>query len=211
MVTQTAMVGAMRMLATSVAAVSGGLTPPWWNRSRTRGSEFWSNRWRLLQMTAPEREWAASQVPPDMQDEWPLLLQSLYLEEEVAMIAGPRTLQAQRAASELASVKSDDDRRTHDAVSVITEDVPPMHTLTPIEEESNTAPSNPWEDMTEETVRQSPAYQVLTPEQTMALAEKLGDRSVFYLNPLLAGIDPAFSWEMLRLYEREVHPHLRRG
>jgi len=35
--------------------------------------------------------------------------------------------------------------------------------------------------------------------------------SVLYLNPLLAGIDPALSWEMLRLYEREVHPHLRRA
>jgi hypothetical protein len=50
----------------------------------------------------------------------------------------------------------------------------------------------------------------LTPEQGLALAEELGDHSVFYLNPLLAGIDPALSWEMLRLYEREVHPFLPR-
>jgi hypothetical protein len=59
-----------------------------------------------------------------------------------------------------------------------------------------------------DSVRQSPAYRVLTPEDTLALAERLGDHSVFYLNPLLAGIDPAFSWQMLRLYEREVHPYL---
>jgi hypothetical protein len=67
--------------------------------------------------------------------------------------------------------------------------------------------------MTPESVRRSPAYRVLTPEQALALAAELGEHSVLYLNPLLAGIDPAFSWRMLRLYEREVHPHLprRRG
>jgi hypothetical protein len=42
------------------------------------------------------------------------------------------------------------------------------------------------------------------------MAAELGDHSVFYLNPLLAGIDPALSWEMLSLYEREVHPYLPR-
>ena len=42
------------------------------------------------------------------------------------------------------------------------------------------------------------------------MAEKLGSNSVLFLNPLLAGIDPAFSWRMLKLYEREVHPYLPR-
>ena len=65
--------------------------------------------------------------------------------------------------------------------------------------------------MTAETIRQSPAYRVLTPEATLELAEELGPNSVLYLNPLLAGIAPEASWEMLRLYEREVHPHLPRG
>ena len=73
-------------------------------------------------------------------------------------------------------------------------------------------PAGPYaQDMTDETVKQSSAYQVLVPEEAIALAEQLGDESVLFLNPLLAGIDPEFSWEMLRLYEREVHPHLRRG
>lgn len=72
-------------------------------------------------------------------------------------------------------------------------------------------PSGPYAaDMTEETVRESGAYQVLTPEQALALADELGDESVFYLNPLLSGIDPDFAWQMLRLYERDVHPYLRR-
>ncbi|MCH2172858.1 LLM class flavin-dependent oxidoreductase [Myxococcota bacterium] len=73
-------------------------------------------------------------------------------------------------------------------------------------------PAGPFaQDIGEETVRQSDAYKVFTPEQTLALAEELGDHSVFYLNPLLAGIDPGFAGEMLRLYEDEVHPHLRGG
>jgi hypothetical protein len=72
-------------------------------------------------------------------------------------------------------------------------------------------PAGPYaKDMTEATIRESPAYQVLSPEQTLALAAELGSHSVFYLNPLLAGIDPKRSWEMLDLYEKEVHPHLLR-
>jgi uncharacterized Fe-S cluster-containing radical SAM superfamily protein len=72
-------------------------------------------------------------------------------------------------------------------------------------------PSGPYaKQITPETVRNSGAYQVLTPEQALALAERLGTHSVLYLNPLLAGIDPAFATDMLALYEREVHPHLPR-
>jgi len=59
-----------------------------------------------------------------------------------------------------------------------------------------------------ETIRQSPAYKVLTPEGALQLADELGSHSVLYLNPLLSGIDPDYSWQMLRLYEREVHPYL---
>lgn len=70
-------------------------------------------------------------------------------------------------------------------------------------------PSGPYaKDMTEDTIRQSDAYRILTPEQTLELVEDLGPHSVFYLNPLLAGIDPKESWAMLDLYEKEVHPHL---
>lgn len=71
-------------------------------------------------------------------------------------------------------------------------------------------PAGPYADaITAETVQRSSAYRVLTPEGALELAEALGDHSVFFLNPLLSGIDPETSWEMLRLYEREVHPHLR--
>ena len=71
-------------------------------------------------------------------------------------------------------------------------------------------PAGPYAGgMTRETVQGSPAYKVLTPEQTLELAAQLGDHSVFYLNPLLSGIAPAESWKMLRLYEERVHPHIR--
>ncbi len=70
-------------------------------------------------------------------------------------------------------------------------------------------PTGPYAGgITAETVKQSGAYQVLTPEQALALAQSLGPDGVLYLNPLLAGIDPRFAAEMLALYEREVHPHL---
>ena len=59
-------------------------------------------------------------------------------------------------------------------------------------------------------MRESASYQVLTPDATLDLARTLGDHSVFYLNPLLAGIDPERSWQMLRLFEREVLPDLRK-
>ncbi len=72
-------------------------------------------------------------------------------------------------------------------------------------------PSGPYaKKMTAETVRQSPAYQVLTPEEALAMASHMGEHSVLYLNPLLSGIDPRAAQEMLDLYEREVHPHLPR-
>lgn len=72
-------------------------------------------------------------------------------------------------------------------------------------------PAGPYAggNMTAETVMQSPAYKVLTPDQALALAAELGQYSVLYLNPLLSGVDPGFSWQMLQLYEREVHPYLR--
>lgn len=64
--------------------------------------------------------------------------------------------------------------------------------------------------VTADGVKQSGAYRVLTPEQTIALAKGLGDDGVLYLSPLLAGISPRLADGMLALFEREVLPHLRR-
>jgi hypothetical protein len=77
-------------------------------------------------------------------------------------------------------------------------------------EEAFGRPAGPYvEGLSAEQLKQSHAYRVLTPEATLELAESLGSDGVLYLSPLLAGIDPELSWQMLRLYEREVHPHLR--
>ena len=58
-------------------------------------------------------------------------------------------------------------------------------------------------------LRRSGAYCALTPDETIALAERLGPDRTFVLTPLLGGLDPEFAWESLRLFEAEVWPHIR--
>lgn len=62
-----------------------------------------------------------------------------------------------------------------------------------------------------EEVRNNPAYQVLTPEETVTLGQKLGPRGVFLINPLMGGIAPSAGWRMLELFDRDVRPHLPSG
>ena len=59
-------------------------------------------------------------------------------------------------------------------------------------------------------MRQDGAYQVLTPDEVIELARSLGDDGDLRFSPLLAGIDPVWSNEMLALVEREVLPALSR-
>jgi alkanesulfonate monooxygenase SsuD/methylene tetrahydromethanopterin reductase-like flavin-dependent oxidoreductase (luciferase family) len=58
-------------------------------------------------------------------------------------------------------------------------------------------------------LRASGAYQVLTPEDAIAMIRGLGRERTFILTPLLGGLDPALAWQGLRLFEREVWPHVR--
>ena len=77
--------------------------------------------------------------------------------------------------------------------------------------ESFGKPAGPYAAaVTEETVRESAVYRVLTPEQTLALVSELGEPAVLYLSPLLAGIDPRRAHAMLRCFEQRVYPHLER-
>ncbi|GIW43899.1 MAG: hypothetical protein KatS3mg077_1181 [Candidatus Binatia bacterium] len=62
------------------------------------------------------------------------------------------------------------------------------------------------EGNTLEDVRRSGVYQVLTPEECIALAREQGR---IVLHPLMGGIPPELAWESLRLFEREVWPHIR--
>jgi alkanesulfonate monooxygenase SsuD/methylene tetrahydromethanopterin reductase-like flavin-dependent oxidoreductase (luciferase family) len=59
-----------------------------------------------------------------------------------------------------------------------------------------------WED-----VRTSGVYQVLTPDECVALAE--GSAMTVLLHPLMGGITPELGWESLELFERAVLPRLR--
>ena len=61
-----------------------------------------------------------------------------------------------------------------------------------------------WED-----VRASGVYQVLTPDECVALAEKEGDLGSLLLHPLMGGIPPELGWASLELFEGAVLPRLR--
>ena len=51
-------------------------------------------------------------------------------------------------------------------------------------------------------------YQILDPEETIELANRLGRRGWLVLNPLMSGIAPEEAWKMLRVVEEQVLPHL---
>jgi len=64
---------------------------------------------------------------------------------------------------------------------------------------------NPWELKP----NQAPPYQIVTPEEAIDLASRLGPRGELILQPLLSAIEPSLAWEMLGLVEQEVLPHLK--
>lgn len=59
-----------------------------------------------------------------------------------------------------------------------------------------------------DSLRQGGAYEIVTPDEAIALAERLGPAGELTFNPLLAGIDPRQAWKMLELVDREVLPAL---
>lgn len=58
-------------------------------------------------------------------------------------------------------------------------------------------------------LRASGAYQVLSPEDCVAMIKALGKDRTFILCPLLGGLDPDFAWQGLKLFEKEVWPQVR--
>jgi alkanesulfonate monooxygenase SsuD/methylene tetrahydromethanopterin reductase-like flavin-dependent oxidoreductase (luciferase family) len=58
-------------------------------------------------------------------------------------------------------------------------------------------------------VRKSDVYQVLTPDECVALAGRQGDFGTVLLHPLMGGIAPEVAWEGLRLFEEKVLPRIR--
>jgi alkanesulfonate monooxygenase SsuD/methylene tetrahydromethanopterin reductase-like flavin-dependent oxidoreductase (luciferase family) len=61
-----------------------------------------------------------------------------------------------------------------------------------------------WQD-----VRATGVYEVVTPDECVALAERQGDLGSVLLHPLMGGIPPELGWESLELFERAVLPRLR--
>ncbi|MBP6382464.1 MAG: LLM class flavin-dependent oxidoreductase [Pseudomonadales bacterium] len=59
-----------------------------------------------------------------------------------------------------------------------------------------------------EALRATGLYQVLTPEQCIELARRMGPHGQLYVHPLLAGLDPAVGWETLQLLHDRVMPAL---
>jgi alkanesulfonate monooxygenase SsuD/methylene tetrahydromethanopterin reductase-like flavin-dependent oxidoreductase (luciferase family) len=60
--------------------------------------------------------------------------------------------------------------------------------------------------VTEDDVRRSDVYEVVTPDGCVALAREHGR---VLLHPLMGGIEPELGWESLRLFERAVLPRIR--
>lgn len=54
----------------------------------------------------------------------------------------------------------------------------------------------------------SGGYQVVTPDQCVEIAQKLGPKGRIALHPLMGGMDPALGWESLELFASKVMPRL---
>ncbi|MCX0272788.1 LLM class flavin-dependent oxidoreductase [Nocardia zapadnayensis] len=57
-------------------------------------------------------------------------------------------------------------------------------------------------------LRAGGAYQLVTPEQCIAIADELGTDGHLIFRPLFGGTDPERAWASLRLFESEVLPHI---
>lgn len=51
-------------------------------------------------------------------------------------------------------------------------------------------------------------FQIMDPEEAIAFGQSLGRRGWMVFNPLMAGIEPAWAWEMLRVLEDRVFPYM---
>lgn len=63
---------------------------------------------------------------------------------------------------------------------------------------------------TVEDLKASPQFEVVTPDECVALMQRLGDEAEFTFQPLMGGLDPKHSWRSLNLFESEVLPELKR-
>ena len=57
-------------------------------------------------------------------------------------------------------------------------------------------------------LKRDPAYQVVTPDECVALASRWHPDGALLLHPLMAALPPELSWPSLELFEHEVLPRL---
>lgn len=66
-----------------------------------------------------------------------------------------------------------------------------------------------WQHVVDaDALRGSPRYRVLTPEAATAFFLSLDPTTTLGLHPLMGGLDPAFAWRSLELFEKRVLPQL---
>ena len=51
-------------------------------------------------------------------------------------------------------------------------------------------------------------HHLISPAEAIDMIKAMGDFDALMFHPLMGGLDPAVSWENLRLFETEVLPHL---
>lgn len=77
------------------------------------------------------------------------------------------------------------------------------------QEEAGT--SGPYRTMKSlEDIKSFGHYKVITPQETIARAQKLGDAGLMILHPLMGGLDPEVGWANLELFASKVMPALNR-
>ena len=57
-------------------------------------------------------------------------------------------------------------------------------------------------------MRASGVYQVLTPDECVAMVQRQGELGSLMLHPLMGGIPPDIAWESLELFESDVLPRI---
>lgn len=59
-----------------------------------------------------------------------------------------------------------------------------------------------------DALRSSGTFAVITPDECLAMIDRLGDRGMLSLDPLMGGLPPELGWESLELFAKEVAPRL---
>jgi alkanesulfonate monooxygenase SsuD/methylene tetrahydromethanopterin reductase-like flavin-dependent oxidoreductase (luciferase family) len=110
-------------------------------------------------------------------------------------------------SGEMVWVSRDPDRTWNQIGSYLLHDATTYHSWQPAHQHSAVHSTA----STIDELRVEGKYRILTPEQCVERAEKLGPLGDFGLFPLCGGTPPELAWESLELYANEVLPAIRSG